>query len=100
MKQFWLTISVVVAVCQAELKCDDRLKDITTFTFYNYSESMSIEDKIKIMKTSQENCKKGKTIRVSLFQDIKECLSDNDLLEEAKTNASRNEEQWCGLKGK
>lgn len=93
-------LSIIIAVCYAKISCFDRLTDeLEKIPAYTYSENMSIEAQIKIMMTAKTNCKKCKTVRISLYDYIKECSTRKDLVEEAKANVSKQDEKWCDLEG-
>lgn len=89
-----------VAVCTAKLTCFDKLRsELNKIEDYTSVENKPLEETIKVMLSSQINCKIGRSVRSSFYDKISECDSRKDMVEEAKANASRIEEKWCTLRG-
>lgn len=101
MKLLPSVFTILIAVCYARRTCVEKLADdFKQIAAFTYSEKMNIEEQIKIMMTADANCKIGRFTRVSFYEEIKECAGQIETVEEAKKNATKQEEKWCDLRGK
>lgn len=99
-KVFLLNFFVGVAFCYARTSCSEKLdREVNKIANLTVSGKDKIEEIIQSGMLADYYCKIGRSVRISLFDDIRECVAHRDKVELAKRAASTKEEQWCNFKG-